>query len=100
MQPRNPRSDLFPPFDANHAGYMDVGEGHPYAHPDEVPCTNIGDSVAGVSVITYSDPTQYKTASTISVSCMDTDASTAQPVRYQLADPNTGLKLIQLEAPT
>jgi proline iminopeptidase len=25
---RPPRADLFPPFDANHAGYLDVGDGH------------------------------------------------------------------------
>ncbi len=25
---RPPRQDLFPPFDANHAGYLDVGDGH------------------------------------------------------------------------
>jgi len=28
MQQRSPRTDLFTPFDANHAGYLEVGEGH------------------------------------------------------------------------
>jgi len=65
---RPPRADLFPPFDANHAGYLDVGDGHRIwweesGAPDGLPVVFLhGGPGAGCAPAyrRFFDPTQYR----------------------------------------